>query len=109
MGKPCKECPFVKATSLAGAPDWLEDVMKLGMTGKDFTHSCHITDPDADGFRGGKKRECTGHVHMIMNEHDKTPGRGGVYNSYRELTETYLRHWLGNAKYEKMKRLRSQV
>lgn len=94
--KPCNDCPFMKSSPLAGAPDWLTDVMKFHYSNKYFEHTCHKTDSNADGYIGGKKRECRGHLQMIMNESDGTPGQGGVYNNIKELCETYLRSWLGD-------------
>lgn len=102
--KPCNDCPFLKSSPLQGAPDWLEDVMKHHHADPYFTHSCHKTDPRADGFVGGKKsRECAGHLMMIINDNDGTPGKGGVYRSIEELIERYLVKWLGRKKFEKMK------
>ena len=97
--KPCGDCPFVRATPLDGAPDWLEDVMRLGQANPYFEHSCHKTDPKADGFAGAKKtRECAGHLRMMLNQFEKTPGKGGVYESLDKLIEAYLVHWAGKEK-----------
>lgn len=102
--KPCNDCPFMKSSPLAGAPDWLQDVMMMHAKDEFFSHTCHKTDPNADGYVGGKKkRECKGHLMMIMNDFDKTPGKDGTYDSIEELIETYLRHWLPNGGYEEMK------
>lgn len=107
MRKPCSDCPFIKATPLEGSPDWLRDVMEIGRINPFFTHSCHKTDPKADGFSGAKKQvECAGHISMIMNDVDKTPGKGGVYESRDQLIETYLTHWLGSEHVEAMKRVK---
>ena len=102
--KPCKECPFVRSTPLIGAPDWLRDVLNAYRKNKFFYHSCHVTDPDADGYKGGVRRECHGHLMIQMNEMDKTPGRGGVYNSVMEMAEVYLRKWLGDSGFKKAER-----
>ncbi len=100
--KPCSDCPFMKSSPLQGAPEWLKDVMDIGLLHPSIRHSCHKTDPVADGFNGRAKktRECSGHIRMMMNEMDKTPGRDGVYKSLQELAETYLRKWLGNDGFE---------
>lgn len=106
--KSCNDCPFMKSSPLNGSPDWLKDVMRFHHADPYFSHSCHKTDPGADGFVPGKKnlkkRECAGHLAMICNDHLKTPGKGGVYDSISQLIETYLRHWLGDAEFEAMKR-----
>lgn len=107
MAKPCNDCPFMKSTPLVGAPDWLEDILFALQFKKKFEHSCHKTDPKADGYVKGQARQCMGHMTMIVNEIEGTPGKGGVYSSLKELIETYLRHWLGDAKFEKMKRKKS--
>lgn len=104
MRQPCGDCPFMKKTPLIGAPDWLEDVIKYHKTNPFFQHSCHKTDPKAHGFNGAKKKvDCAGHVGIMMNDIDGTPGKGGVYKSLEQLIERYLRHWLGNEKYESIK------
>ncbi len=104
MSNPCNECPFLKSTPLVGAPDWLKDVFAAVKEDPFFVHSCHQTDPRADGFKGIKKnRECAGNIFMMINEIDKTPGRNGVYSSYIELIETYLVHWLGEEKLNKLR------
>jgi hypothetical protein len=95
--KACSDCPFMRSSPLVGATDWLEDVIKRNHMDQYFEHSCHKTDPNADGYIGGKKRECKGHLQIIMNKSDKTPGKGGVYNSINELAETYFKHWLSFA------------
>jgi Arc/MetJ-type ribon-helix-helix transcriptional regulator len=105
MRKPCNECPFLKATPLIGAPDWLKDILKFGRENPFFEHSCHKTDPLADGFAGAKeKRGCAGHLTMLVNEIDGTPGQGGVYRSRDELIETYLVHWLGREQFEEIRK-----
>lgn len=102
--RPCADCPFLRSTPLVGSADWLQDVYIAHVKDPFFNHSCHKTDPNADGYVKGKRRECGGHQQMIMNERDETPGMGGVYNSVRELIETYLTHWLGEKELNKIKR-----
>jgi hypothetical protein len=99
----CSNCPFKKSTALIGSPDWLRDVFDMHTRDKFFHHTCHKTDPKADGYMGAKKKtECGGHIIMMINEQQNTPGRGGVYNSISELVETYLKHWLGEKKFKSM-------
>lgn len=94
--KTCSDCPFVKSSPLVGSHEWLEDIIKIGARDPYFKHSCHKTDPNADGYVGGKKkRECKGHMKMMFNEMDGTPGKGGVYDNRKHLILTYLKHWLG--------------
>lgn len=102
--KACKDCPFKRSSELLGSPEWLTDVFKFSKQFEFFPHTCHKTDPKADGYKGAKKvRECAGHVQMLMNKCDGTPGRGGVYNDLQELIEIYLVHWLGAEKVQQMR------
>lgn len=104
MRKPCDDCPFVKKNPLNGSPEWLADVIKFMKANKYFTHTCHKTDPNADGYNGSKKVvECAGHLRVLFNEMDGTPGKGGVYDSHMHMAETYLRSWLGDSEYEKLR------
>lgn len=67
MEKPCTTCPFRKDVPLDGAVDWALDVAK-GFDRKNLSHSCHNTDPNADGFKGGKKKQhCIGILGMMKN------------------------------------------
>ena len=91
--KPCNDCPFYKKSPLVGSPDWLTDVFNGSLRRDGFKHTCHKTDPNADGYVGGKTRKCVGYLTMRMNEYDNTPGKGGVYRSIRELLAAYLKKW----------------
>lgn len=92
--KTCGDCPFMKSSPLVGSPDWLRDVLEFHTNNKYFEHTCHKTDPNADGYVGGKKKkECKGHLLMMMNESDKTPGKSGVYDSIEQMAKTYLDKW----------------
>lgn len=102
--KPCNTCPFVKAHRLDGSPDWLRDVINFRRKDPFFSHTCHKTDPKADGYVGAKKaRECAGHLMIMFNQMEGTPGRGGVYNSHDEMIERYLRKFLGDKEFEKIR------
>ena len=102
--KTCNTCPFVKAHKLEGSPEWLGDVIKAMKVNKYFTHTCHKTDPVADGYIGSKKViECQGHLRILFNEMDDTPGKGGVYESHQAMAEKYLRTWLGDDEYIRLK------
>lgn len=92
--KTCSDCPFMKKSPLAGSTEWLRDVMTSSINDQFFMHTCHKTDPNADGFSGAKKiRECRGHLKIIMNDADKTPGKDGVYNSIEEMARSYMAFW----------------
>ena len=78
--KPCTTCPFRKDKPNWGNLEWLEDVIKgLNLIKKDmggFQHTCHKTDPKADGYLGhkeGKDSICYGMVAMIKNEMNDCP------------------------------------
>lgn len=102
--KPCNTCPFVKKNELLGSPEWLTDVMRSMKINRYFTHTCHKTDPVADGFIGAKKViECRGHLQVLFNEMEGTPEKGGVYASHKAMAEAYLRKWLGDEEFEKLK------
>ena len=65
--RPCNSCPFLKETSNYGHIDWIEDVI-AGIKNKSLTHTCHKTDPKADGYIGhkeGKESVCIGFTAMI--------------------------------------------
>lgn len=92
--KACKDCPFKRSSPLNGSPEWLKDVLELNAKDPFFHHTCHKTDPKADGYVGGEKvMECGGHVQMMMNEIDGTHGKGGVYFSIKDMGREYLKHW----------------
>ena len=92
--KPCGDCPFVKKTPLDGAPDWVTEVINLDRENPYFHHSCHKTDPNADGYKGAKKKtHCSGHMQMMFNSIDGTPGKGGVYESIVHLGLAYAEHY----------------
>jgi len=67
MKKPCDSCPFLKTVPLDGAPDWALDVAR-GFWAKSITHSCHKSDPNADGFVGVKRTQhCIGILGVMKN------------------------------------------
>ena len=106
--KPCNDCPFKVSSGFEGAPDWLEDVMKAHRAGN-LSHSCHKTDPEADGFAGAPiKRECVGLLTIEMNDYDGTPGKDGVWISIMDMAKAYLKHWhsIGWVKDERIARLK---
>lgn len=68
MKKPCSTCPFVKNSQNEGAPDWFNDVI-YGIMGGSLVHSCHRTDPKADGFVGTEEvQHCVGFLGMMKQE-----------------------------------------
>lgn len=73
MKKPCDSCPFRSDIPLDGAPDWAMDVLQ-GIRRGNLKHSCHKTDPHADGFKGTKKiQHCMGFLGLMKNM-DQIPG-----------------------------------
>lgn len=67
MEKPCTTCPFRKDIPLDGAPDWVLDVLR-GFHQGNLSHSCHNTDPKADGYKGGKRKQhCIGILGVMKN------------------------------------------
>jgi hypothetical protein len=67
MKKPCATCPFRKDIPLDGAPDWATDVL-LGFRRGNLSHTCHKSDPKADGYVGGKRKQhCIGMLGMMKN------------------------------------------
>lgn len=92
---PCSDCPFKKPFKENGSIEWIEDVMERHQKDQFFAHTCHKTDPKADGYIGrGKKRLCAGAVQIQMNDVDKTPGLGGVYESFKEACWEHLQIFL---------------
>lgn len=109
MSKPCKDCPFIKKNPMKGSPEWLSDVFHAHRKNPFFRHTCHKTDPNADGYEGRKKvRECYGHITMVANELDQTPGLGGTWMSYEEMVHAYLVSFLGVEKVEQIRRENEQ-
>lgn len=75
--RPCNSCPFRKDTKNFGRSDWLIDVMQALRAGG-LTHSCHKTDPNADGYVGhkvGKESICMGAVAMLKAETNNVQDR----------------------------------
>lgn len=103
--KPCNDCPFVKKNPLNGSPDWLKDVIRRHKENEFFNHTCHKTDPKADGYKKAKKvRACHGHLGMQLNSLCKTPGAHGLWKSIHDMVDAYLKHWLGELEFRKLKR-----
>lgn len=67
MKKPCKTCPFLIGTENIGASDWLVDVI-IGVKRENLDHSCHRTDPRADGYKAGEPSHCWGFLGMMKNK-----------------------------------------
>lgn len=63
----CSTCPFRKKAKIIGARDYLIDVARM-LLHKRVNHSCHRTDPEADGYVGGEKKQCLGILKVLDNE-----------------------------------------
>src|SRR5262249_11379171 len=67
MKKPCETCPFRSDIPLDGAPAWVNDILKGAGKGT-LQHSCHRSDPKADGYKGAKKTQhCIGYLGFLKN------------------------------------------
>lgn len=67
--KPCNTCPFLKNSGNFGSIEWLEDVFRLVVKKQTDMHTCHKTDPNADGFvQGNGERMCDGIRMIAANE-----------------------------------------
>lgn len=67
--KPCNTCPFLKNSTNFGCREWLIDVAKLVLMKKTDSHTCHKTDPNADGYvKGNGKKMCDGIKMIAVNE-----------------------------------------
>ena len=110
MKKACDSCPFRSDIPLIGAPDWAHDVLK-GIRRGNLAHSCHKTDPKADGFKGTKKTQhCMGFLGLMKNmgevsgsdaiaamvrgdlDWDKIPTEG-IWKSMDEMMLAYLKKY----------------
>lgn len=93
--KPCNDCPFMKSSPMNGSPEWLKDVLMLHDKSPYFRHTCHKTDPNADGYTGTKAKvmPCQGHLEMMMNEINGTPGKNGTYLSIKDMGLAYINTW----------------
>ena len=68
--KPCRTCPFLENSENYGNSDWFIDVCEQ-LEKEQLTHSCHRTDPRADGYvnhKDGKDSICWGAVGMLKAE-----------------------------------------
>lgn len=63
----CKTCPFRKKAKIIGSREYLIDVFGLLYHGS-LKHSCHRTDPKADGYVGGETKQCLGILKVADND-----------------------------------------
>lgn len=93
--KPCNDCPFIVKTPLAGSPDWALDVLLRYKTQSlGFKHTCHKTDPVADGFVGGKAvRQCAGFARIKTNEAAGIQVFKDAYPTIMAMLNRYVEHW----------------
>lgn len=90
--KTCDDCPFVVGSKNTGSPDWLKDVFGLYLR-KSTSHSCHKTDPIADGYIRGKRKDCNGIKMIEINEKTKTHIHKNVYKNFLDFFETYIQKY----------------
>lgn len=94
MSKPCSDCPFVIKNELKGAPDWLADVFYGHTLNASFRHTCHKTDPDADGYVRGEAKSCVGFSLFTMNAASKRHIFKEAYPNLETLMMSYLKNWI---------------
>lgn len=67
--KPCSTCPFRKDTTNYGRLDYLQDLFFGVFIKGAINHTCHKTDPNADGYINHsvrKKSVCWGFVSVCL-------------------------------------------
>lgn len=73
--KPCATCPFRKDTANYGRIDYLQDVFVGVFIRKSIRHTCHKTDPKADGYVNHtptKRSVCWGFVSTDLKSNART-------------------------------------
>lgn len=86
---PCKTCPFLKDSKNYGSVDWLEDVFHL-LQRENTSHTCHSTDPIADGYIGGNKRMCDGIKMLKINQDSNLHLHKKAFRNYKEFFNAQL-------------------
>lgn len=89
---PCKTCPFLKSSKNYGSPEWLRDVLYLYQN-KKTAHSCHVTDKNADGFVGGRRRDCDGIKMLKINDETGVHIHRSAFRNYKEFFNKQLQVW----------------
>lgn len=87
--KTCNDCPFMIETKSIGNVDWLKDVLHLAIHNSN-NHTCHKTDPNADGYIGGEKRICNGIKMLNANDQSGVHVYKPVYRGWKEFFDSYL-------------------
>lgn len=80
----------MKTSKNFGAIDWLMDVFFLLKNGS-TSHSCHVTDKNADGYVGGKKRECDGIKMMKLNQDTGVYLHKNAYPNFKSFFQDHVR------------------
>ncbi len=66
----CSTCPFVRGTTNIGSAEWLREIIEM-FKGPSGSHTCHRSDPQADGYIAGQPHQCVGFLALTRNEGDK--------------------------------------
>ena len=86
----CKTCPFIKNTQNFGRADWLVDVKRL-FENHSLKHSCHVTDPQADGYINGQPRDCVGIKQLYINNCSEIHMFEDVFRNVKEFFKHHLK------------------
>jgi hypothetical protein len=90
--KPCSTCPFVIGSTNHGSPDWLKDVLGLAIHNKG-KHTCHRSDPKADGYIKGQPIDCSGFEMLKVNNDVGVYVNKNVFRNFREFFISYLERY----------------
>ena len=107
---PCNDCPFKKNAPFHNGivkdlPQYIKDMDK-----GEFAHTCHKTDPRADGYKEGyaeRPQHCVGAIHMLKLEEiqpgtleflcrdidgfDKLKGGDDCFKNKKEMIRHYIK------------------
>lgn len=89
MKEPCNTCPFRRHTENTGVIDWAYDVYRMIRMSK-FSHTCHKTDPNADGYVRGEAQQCAGIGLVNANDACGRHVFKDMFASWREFFEHHL-------------------
>jgi len=88
--KPCNTCPFLTDSTNFGCREWVIDVARLYVHGKTEAHTCHKTDPNADGYvKGDGEKKCDGIKMIGINDKTGVHIHKSVPKSFMDFFERY--------------------